>query len=242
MWSGPRNISTALMRSFENRHDCLVVDEPLYARYLHKTGLNHPGREAVLASQPLAADAIIEALMAPLPKDVSLQYQKHMSHHFLPDTPADWLKDVTSCFLLRDPKAMIASYVKSRPDVTLSDLGLPQLADLFDRVADQSDTVPMVIDSDDLLAAPDKMLKLICDRLGIAFSPKMLAWPIGPRDSDGAWAPWWYERVEKSSGFETRKPFEGSLPPEHEEIAEQAMILHRRLSGYKLSLDVAPGR
>lgn len=234
MWSGPRNISTALMRSFENRPDCVVVDEPFYACYLKQTGLDHPGRDLVLESQSADAGDILQTMMAPLARGITVQYQKHMGHHLLPDMPTGWLKDVTSCFLLRDPRAMIASYVKTRPDIALRDLGIIQLADVFERVADHIGRPPLVIDSDDLLAAPEQMLRLLCARIGIGFTENMLAWPAGPRDTDGAWAPWWYRNVEKSTGFEKRHPFAGTLPPDLEEIAVQAMHVQDRLARYKI--------
>lgn len=235
MWSGPRNISTALMRAFENRTDCAVVDEPLYAYYLAETGLEHPGRDLVLESQPRQAEAALEALFAPLPEGITLQYQKHMSHHILGDTPIDWLDRVVNCFLLRDPRAMVASYVLTRKTITPDQMGLRQLADIFDRaLAEGRD--PVVVDSDDLLQNPEGMLRALCDRLGIPFSDKMLSWPPGRRDTDGAWAPWWYKRVEASTGFEPRAAFSGSLSEEYEAIAAALMPYHQHLAAHKIRL------
>lgn len=236
MWSGPRNISTALMRSFENRPDCIVVDEPFYAYYLSRTGLDHPGFDQILASQPTSSDGVLERLTAPLPDGISVQYQKQMSHHILPDTPTEWIHSVTNCFLLREPRAMIASYAKTRATVTLADIGVAQLVDLFHCVADRLGTAPVVIDSDDLLAAPKDMLSLLCARLGIDFVPEMLSWPKGRRDSDGVWAPHWYKNVEASRGFESRAPFEGQLKPEYEAVAQEAICLQNKLAKYKLRL------
>ncbi len=236
MWSGPRNISTALMRAFENRPDCTVVDEPFYAYYLHESGLEHPGREAVLASQPKDAATVIDNLQAPLPRGVTLQYQKQMSHHILVHTPLEWLEGMQHCFLLREPAAMIASYVKSRADVTLDDIGIVQLKKLYEFVRERLDIAPIVIDSDDLLNNPKDMLRLLCEKLRIGFTDKMLAWPAGPRDTDGVWAPWWYSNVEKSTGFETRKPFTGSLPAELQKIADAAKPIYDELSQDKLTI------
>lgn len=236
MWSGPRNISTALMRAFENRPDCTVVDEPFYAYYLRETQLEHPGRDIVLKSQPNEACAVIDEVMAPLNADVTVQYQKHMSHHILADTPLDWMKGVQHCFLLREPAAMVASYVKSRADVCLEDMGILQLEKLHNHTADITGTMPLVIDSDDLLNNPAGMLSAICERLGIPFMDAMLSWPAGPRDTDGVWAPWWYKNVEKSTKFEMRKPFAGILPDSLQRIADAAQPAYERLSKHKLIL------
>lgn len=235
MWSGPRNISTALMRSFENRSDCTVVDEPFYAHYLHTTGIDHPGGKAVLASQPLGADDVVAELMSPLGKEIRVQYQKHMGHHIMPDTPLEWTKDVQNCFLLREPRATIASYVKQRADPVLDDLGFRQLAEVYDYVARGQGAAPIVIDSDDLLREPLAFLRMLCDHLKIPFEDAMLAWPSGRRATDGAWAPWWYANVEKSTGFETRAPFNGPLPAHLEVLARQAMPYYSRLAEYKIS-------
>lgn len=236
MWSGPRNISTALMRSFENRPDCMVVDEPFYACYLHHTGLDHPGRQEVLESQPIDPDRVIKALMRPLPPGTRLQYQKQMTHHLPADAGHDWMAQIDHCFLLRDPRAMVASYVKTRPDVSFEDLGIAQMHELFCYLVDRTGKAPLVIDSDDLLAAPEPMLRALCARLGVSFLPEMLAWPAGPRPSDGVWAPWWYSKVEKSTGFEARPTFNGQLSEREEDIAERAAQLQEPLTQYKILL------
>lgn len=236
MWSGPRNISTALMRSFENRPDCSVVDEPFYACYLHKTGLDHPGREDVLASQSIDALSVIRSLNQPRAPGISLQYEKHMAHHFLPGMPSDWFQSRHHCILLRDPKAVIASYIKTRPKVTLEDIGILQLQGLFKKITDERGEAPLVVDSDDLLRNPAGMLQAICNHIGIEFLPAMLSWPAGQRDSDGVWAPWWYERVEASTGFEVRSPFDGELDAKWQNIAEQAADVHQQLARHKIRI------
>ncbi len=235
MWSGPRNISTALMRSFENRSDCTVVDEPFYAHYLDATGIDHPGRDTILSSQSKGGDAVVSSLMLPFKGSKKVQYQKQMSHHITAATPLDWVKDVHNCFLLREPRAMIASYIKQREDPVFDDLGFRQLAEIYDRVASGQDDAPIVIDSDDLLRDPPTFLRRLCARLHIPFEGAMLAWPSGTRPSDGAWAPWWYAKVEKSTGFENRAPFTGKLPAHLEKLAQQAMPYYRRLAHHKLS-------
>ncbi len=110
MWSGPRNISTALMRSFEARPDTVVVDEPLYAHYLAVTGIDHPGREHIMASQPTRWQEVAAGLTGPLPGDPAVHYQKHMAHHLLPGVGRDWLGGLTHAFLIRDPAHVVASY------------------------------------------------------------------------------------------------------------------------------------
>ena len=194
MWSGPRNLSTALMRSFENRPDCLVIDEPLYAYYLAATGLDHPGRDDVLAAQspdwPTAIGQITGGAVGS-----PIQYQKHMTHHLLPEVDRDRLGPLRHAFLIRDPERVLISYAKVRDEPTLADLGLPQQAEIFERFGGP------VLDAADLLADPQCLLTVLCAELGIAFDPAMLHWPPGPRASDGVWAPYWYAGVESSTGF-----------------------------------------
>jgi hypothetical protein len=199
MWSGPRNISTAMMRSFENRPDCAVVDEPFYAAYLAETGLDHPMREKVLASQPLDWRTVADALVQAEPAAVF--YQKHMTHHMLPNFGLDWTAQCRNAFLIRDPAAVLASYIQKRAEVTLEDIGVVRQRELFDREADRLGHAPPVIEGADVLADPARALGRLCAALGLPFRGEMLAWPAGPRDSDGVWAPAWYEAVERSTGF-----------------------------------------
>lgn len=201
-WSGPRNISTALMRSWENRPDCAVVDEPLYAAYLHRTGLEHPGRTDVLASQPTDLARAVAELSAPLPDGVAARYVKHMTHHL--DTSQDWLgEDLAwtdgwhNVLVVRDPSEVVASYVRSRESCEPDDIGLLQQARLAQRWGDAAP----VIDAGDFLRDPGGYLRWLCDWAGLPFTEAMLSWPAGPRDSDGVWAPHWYAAVEASTGF-----------------------------------------
>lgn len=223
------------MRSFENRSDCTVVDEPFYAHYLDATGIGHPARDAILAGQPKNAADVIASLTAPLESGRCVQYQKQMSHHIMPGTPLDWTKGMENCFLLREPRAMIASYVKRRKNPVFDDLGFRQLAEIYDHVSTGQNRSPIVVDSDDLLRDPPGFMRLLCDRLGIAFDHNMLAWPAGPRPTDGVWAPWWYANVEKSTGFESRAPFTGSLPTPLEALAQQAVPYYERLARFKIT-------
>ena len=194
MWSGPRNISTALMRSWENRPDTRVVDEPLYAYYLNETQLNHPAREEVIAAGDTSWSAVVAELTAPCS---GVYYQKHMTHHLIPQLPRDWIPRLTNVLLIRDPGEVIASYVRSRSDVVAEDIGLVQQSELYDQLKGD---VP-VIDAADFLRAPEAYLRWLCDHVGVEFTDRMLNWPAGPRDSDGVWAPYWYDAVRASTGF-----------------------------------------
>jgi hypothetical protein len=202
MWSGPRNISTALMRAWENRGDCAVSDEPLYAAYLAETGLDHPGRDEIVAQGETDWRVVASALTGPVPGGKALWYQKHMTHHLLPSMQRDWIHRLTNVLLIREPAAVVASYLKSRATVTPEDIGLPQQTMLFDELSERHGEAPIVIDADVFLQSPRSQLQRLCDALGVPFSDRMLHWPAGPRAGDGIWAPYWYEAVWKSTGFE----------------------------------------
>jgi hypothetical protein len=205
MWSGPRTVSTALMRAWENRPDTVVTDEPLYAFYLTATGLDHPGRDEVIASQPQDWRVVLRELTAgPLPPGVTIYYQKHMTHHLLPSVDRSALAGLRHAFLIRDPRSLLASYARVRSTPTLADLGLRQQAEIFEEFGGP------VLDSADLLAAPEPALRALCTALGVPFSAAMLSWPPGPRASDGVWAPYWYDNVRRSTGF---VPATGLVPP-----------------------------
>ncbi|PJJ53448.1 hypothetical protein CLV56_2937 [Mumia flava] len=229
MWSGPRNLSTALLRSFENRPDCSVVDEPLYAVYLAATGLDHPGRDDVLASQSQDPDAVLAELTQG-PVATPLQYQKHMTHHLLPGIAREPLAVLTHAYLVRDPERVLVSYAKVREEPTLDDLGLPQQVELYETFGGP------VVDAADVLAEPRGTLTALCDALGLAFDEAMLSWPAGPRDSDGVWAPHWYAGVAASTGFATDSPGSGDpLPSRLEPLLEQCRPYYDALAPYRLS-------
>lgn len=234
MWSGPRNISTALMRSFGNRTDTAVIDEPLYAFYLHATGLHHPAREEVIASQPTDWRQVIAQLTAASPGDKPIFYQKHMTHHLLPEVSRQWLADVTNCFLIRHPRDMLTSYVRIRERPTLVDTGFPQQLEIFQRVQDQQGRVPPVIDAVDVLNQPRQTLGLLCDALQIQFEESMLSWPAGPRATDGVWAPHWYGEVEKSTAFRPYQPKKEAVPADLTDVYEQCLECYERLYAHRL--------
>jgi Sulfotransferase domain len=207
MWSGPRNVSTAFMRSWGNREDTLVVDEPFYAHYLDHTGLDHPGREEVIAKHERDWRHVVIALSAPVPEGVRILYQKQMAHHLLPHMGRDWLGSMTHAFLIRDPRPMLASLGEKLGNFGLLATGLPQQVEIFDHVVRTRGHLPPVVDADELLAAPEPMLRALCAALGVPFSERMLSWPAGPRATDGVWAKHWYERVERSTGFEPQEDY-----------------------------------
>jgi len=201
MWSGPRNISTALMRAWENRADTFVTDEPFYAHYLANTEIEHPGQQQILASQPTDWQDVAGNCISDKKNGCTIHYQKHMTHHMLPHITLEWLAELKNVFLIRTPSAVVASYSKSRPDLTASDLGFEQQARLFTAVKERLGSAPLVIDSARLLEQPHKSLQHLCQHLSIPFDDCMLKWPAGKRDSDGVWAPYWYKSVEASTGF-----------------------------------------
>ncbi len=234
MWSGPRNISTAMMRAWENREDCAVSDEPLYAAYLAETGLDHPGRDEVIAAGETDWRRVVTDLLGPSPNGAAVWYQKHMSHHLLPGMTTDWVFGLHNVFLIRDPADVVASYIKSRATVTPEDIGLPQQWRLFESLRERTGDAPLVIDAGDFLRAPDAHLRALCARLGIAFTPRMLLWPAGSRDSDGVWAPYWYEAVWASTGFETWRARETALVGDAATVAKTCRPFYERLREFRL--------
>ncbi len=234
MWSGPRNISTAMMRAWENRGDCEVMDEPFYAHYLAQTGLDHPGRELVIAAgDPDWRSVAARVSRAPAP-GVGLSYQKHMTHHLLPDMGREWLAALRHVFLIRDPRRVLVSYVRSRPNVTAADIGVLQQYEIYQYVRTQLHQEPPVIDADDFLRAPEAQLRALCAQLGLEFTPRMLRWPPGPRASDGVWAPYWYEQVYRSTGFEPARTDPVQVPAAFAGILAQVMPAFEALRAVRL--------
>ena len=236
MWSGPRNISTAMMRSFENRPDTDVWDEPFYGHYLHKTGIPHPGAEEVIADQGTDWLDIAHRCNGPSPNQAPIFYQKHMTMHFLPEMGREWIKGLTNCFLIRQPDQVVASYSAVRPDVTLEDIGFMQQAELFDHVIKVTGTLPLVIDSKDFLSNSEQMTEAMCERLGIPFRTEMISWPKGERDSDGVWGKYWYDSVWNSTGFQEYKEKPVDLSDELQRIAEEADPFYQVLYQHRLTV------
>ncbi|WP_114520007.1 HAD family hydrolase [Altererythrobacter sp. ZODW24] len=234
MWSGPRNISTAMMRSFENRDDCAVSDEPFYAAFLSETGLQHPMTEEVLASQPNDWRAVAADMVGNAPDGAAVWYQKHMCHHMVSGIGFDWMKDCTNAFLIRDPADVIASYIRKHDGIDLDAIGVAKQAEIFDRAAQILGAPPPVVDTADVLASPRGVLTALCDALTLPFSDKMLSWPAGKRDSDGVWAPAWYDVVEASTGFARPSPKRKELPAELQKIAGEARPHYESMARHRL--------
>jgi hypothetical protein len=235
MWSGPRNISTALMRSFGTRPDTAVVDEPFYAAYLADSGSLHPMRAEVLASQSNSWREVVARLLGPVPGGKPIYYQKHMTHHMLDSFGREWIGRMRNCFLIRDPQAVLSSYALKRSDITLADLGFVQQRELFEREADRLGSAPPVIEGADVLANPPRMLARLCTALEIPYSEAMLSWHSGRRETDGVWAPAWYESVERSTGFAAPSaPIAITLPDQLMRIADQARPHYEVLAAYRL--------
>lgn len=228
MWSGPRNLSTALMYSFAARGDCAVWDEPFYAAYLRLTGIAHPMREEILGAHDPDPEAVAAACLAPRPEP--LFYQKHMTLHMVPGVPRGWMEGASHVFLIRHPARVVASYARKREAPSLDDLGFRQQAELFDEVADRQGRLPPVLSAEAVRADPRGALSGLCAALGIPFTERMLAWAPGPKPFDGAWAPHWYGAVHASSGFEAAEGPLPDLPPAYARLAEQGMPFYERLS------------
>jgi hypothetical protein len=248
MWSGPRTLSTALMRSFGNRSDTFVVDEPLYGFYLARTGLDHPGRDEIIASMPTDWRAVVSQIVrGPVPGGASVYYQKHMTHHLLPEVDREQLAGLRHAFLIRDPRLLLASYARVREAPTLADLGLEQQVEIFRRFGGP------VIDAADVAARPRETLVALCEALDIPFDEAMRAWPSGPRPTDGVWGKYWYTRVWASTGFTPpQEPSPASpaelepvelesaglppeLPPELESLAARCRPFYDELSEARLA-------
>ena len=235
MWSGPRNISTAMMRSWGSRPDTAVCDEPLYAHYLSVTGLEHPGRAEVVATHECDWRRVVAELCGPIPGGKSIYYQKHMAHHLLPEIERGWLDGFAQAFLIREPLEMLTSLVKNVPQPRVEDTGLPQQVELFEALRARVGVTPPVLDSRDVLENPRRRLGALCESLGVPFDEAMLSWPAGRRATDGVWAKHWYATVEASTGFEAYKPKNEPLPAELRGLCDECDRLYARLHAHRLT-------
>jgi hypothetical protein len=234
MWSGPRNISTALMRSWGNRPDTAVVDEPFYAFYLQTTGRDHPGAMEIMTHCETRVQQITQGLTGPVPGNRPVFYQKHMAHHLLPEVDRGWLGQVTNCFLIRDPAEVIPSYIKRNGEPSLEDLGFVQQAAIFDWVCRHTGKTPPVIDARDVLQNPEGILRLLCQAVGVEFDKAMLSWPPGLRDTDGIWAKYWYDEVVKSTSFQSYHPGKERIPERLGEVYQRCRECYERLYQFRL--------
>jgi hypothetical protein len=236
MWSGPRNISTALLRAWGNRPDTFVCDEPLYAHYLQATGRPHPGAAEIIATHDNDWRNVVAWLTGDVPEGKAIFYQKQMTHHLLPQIDRGWLAEVTNCFLIRDPREMLTSYlnIEQLPEPRLEDVGLPQQLEIFQFVADRAGRVPPVLDSKDVLDDPRRMLGLLCEAVGAPFMEAMLAWPAGRRATDGVWAKHWYSSVEQSTGFQPYAPKREEVPAHLRGLLDECVGIYDRLYAERL--------
>jgi hypothetical protein len=236
MWSGPRNISTAMMRSWENRGDCAVSDEPLYAHYLKvRQDVDHPGREEILAHHDHDWRKVTAHLTGPIPDDQRIWYQKHMAHHLIDEiTDHTWMNALRHGFLIRDPERVVTSLVKVMPNATLRDTGLPQQVEIFQRMCDERGALMPVIDAADVLADPKGALEAMCIAFGVPFTERMLRWPAGKRASDGVWAKYWYATVETSTGFDREVQSSEPVPDRYRSLLDQCRPLYDTLAKWRL--------
>lgn len=234
MWSGPRNISTAMMRSWGNREDTVVVDEPFYAFYLKATGKNHPGANEVIAHGVTDWRKIVTHLTGPIQQQTQIFFQKQMTHHLLREVDRDWLGKITNCFLIRDPAEVICSYLKKNDDPKIEDLGFMQQLEIFNWVSHRTKSVPPVIDAKDVLQNPGHILRLVCDAVGVEFDKAMLAWPPGLRETDGVWAKHWYGEVATSTSFQPYRAKNDRVPDRLGEIHARCKKCYEELFQYRL--------
>ncbi|NIZ11825.1 HAD family hydrolase [Phaeobacter sp. HF9A] len=233
MWSGPRNLSTAMMYAFGARSDCAVVDEPFYAAYLARTGLQHPMRDEILESQPQDPSDVVAQLLGPIPGARPYYYQKHMSQHMIEGVPRDWIREVSNVFLIRHPARVIASFAAKYQQIGLEDIGFRQQVELIAQLRDWGHK-PIVVDSFDIRENPAGKLEQLCDALQMPFSPEMLSWPMGGHKDDGVWAAHWYGAVWKSTGFAGP---EGALPEVPEQlrpVLDEAMGYYEEMRALKI--------
>ena len=234
MWSGPRNISTAMMRAWENRPDTFVVDEPFYAYYLKATGIDHPGAREIIEQGETSRQRVVDTLLGESPAGERIFFQKHMTLHLLDEVDRSWLGKVVNCFLIRAPRDVITSYLRRRPDVELADLGFTQQTELYRWVCENTGQDPPILDARDVQNHPRDLLSQLCARVGASFDERMLSWPAGRRPSDGIWAPYWYSAVERSTGFSPYELKTDEVPPALDGVYRRCAEAYAELSERRL--------
>lgn len=232
MWSGPRNISTAMMRSWGSRPDTVVIDEPFYAHYLKHTEYEHPDAEKIIAHYETDWRTVVSQLIGMVPEGKSIYYQKHMTHHILEHMDKSWMLKMINCFLIRDPRRMILSFSKVIPNPTTEQMGLQQQIGLFDYIHEETGKVPPVIASKDVLSNPSQTLSRLCDAIGVSFDDSMLSWEMGRRDTDGIWADHWYASVEKSTGFIPYREDNTPLPDHLQPLLDECQMMYDHMAQY----------
>lgn len=228
MWSGPRNLSTALMYSFGNRADFIAWDEPFYAPYLAKTGLDHPMAADIIDAHETDPMKVAQCCNEPNIGDTPHFYMKHMPHHMINGFPLNWTKDCVNVHLIRHPARVIASYTNKRETVTAKDIGFEQQLELYQKIGG------LVIDSADIRNDPEEMLSLLCDIIGLDFDPAMLNWPAGPKSFDGVWSSHWYDSVHASTGFAGQENALPNLDDHGATLASDAIAAYETMAADKI--------
>ena len=218
-----------MMRAWGNRTDTIVIDEPFYAYYLKATGKKHPGADEVIAAGETDWRKVVEQLTGSIPQRRKIFFQKQMAHHQLPEIDRRWLGALTNCFLIRNPAEVIASYIKKNDDLALEDLGFVQQVEIFDWVSQHTDQRPLIIDAKDILQNPERILRLLCHAIGVAFDEAMLAWPPGLRETDGVWAKHWYDEVARSTSFQPYRARNEAVPERLRKIHDRCRECYERL-------------
>jgi Sulfotransferase domain len=234
MWTGPRNISTAMMRAWGDRPDTAVCDEPFYAYYLSATGRPHPLAREIIASQSTDWRQVVDSLIGPIPDGKTIFFQKHMAHHLLPEVDRAWLDHLAHWFLIRDPQEVITSYLAKRGTPELQDLGFVQQLEIFEYLRLRSGRLPPVLDAKDVQQNPRRMLELLCESLKVSFNEAMLFWPPGYRPTDGVWASHWYPEVVSSTSFRAYQPKHDALPESLRGIYERCLECYEILHEHRL--------
>lgn len=236
MWSGPRNISTALMRSWASRSDTQVIDEPFYAHYLKETGYDHPGAREIIAAYETDWRLVIDQLLA-RDNGKAIYYQKQMTQHMLEHIDRSWLSEIANCFLIRDPRRMLLSFAKVIPNPQLDQTGLPQQVELFNTVRRATGRIPPVIAARDVLRHPEATLRRLCAALDVAFDRVMLCWRPGKHASDGIWAKHWYASVEASTSFAPYQEDETPVPENMRALLDECQELYAQMAPYCIRQD-----
>ena len=232
MWSGPRNLSTALMRSFENRNDTKVIDEPFYAYYLKKTQLDHPMKNEIINYYPTSQMQILKQITSQTQNN-QIFYQKHMTHHIIKNTRLDWLNKGYNCFLIRHPAKVINSYIKKNTLISIDDVGFKKQYEIFNKIKKNKINY-MVVNADTILQNPQKAIKKLCKILKIRFTKKMLSWPAGKRSTDGIWSKVWYKNVELSNTFSKYKEENYNVPKKYNDIYEESLKYYNEMNQYSI--------
>lgn len=226
LWSGPRNVSTAVMYAFRERSDTSVVDEPLYAHYLCRTGVEHPALQDVIKSQNTDGEAVVRTVLLGT-SETPVRFFKHMTHHLI-ELDTSFLGQMENILLTRDPRQMLPSLIHQVPNPTVEGTSLPMQVSMLDRILDSGGS-PIVIESKRLLLDPEGVLTTVCERLGLDWDPAMLSWDEGPKPEDGIWAPHWYDNVHRSTGFAPYREKDEPVPAHLEPLLAECQPLFERL-------------